>query len=163
MLLAVARRDRVTLSGSAARRDTFSGGGLACRGAVRMYICRMIVRPASWSTASITVEAIERDGTNPETEKAHRHDMRFLNIWHQAKFGTALPLPTPVSTVIEAITWHLAPDAETDAVLVADGVKRWPGPAAMSTLGRRLAGLSVAHKGLPSNLAVTPGSATCSP
>ncbi len=79
--------------------------------------------------AQATVEAIKRDGTNPETEKAHKHDMRFLNCWHRAKFGTALPLPTPVSTVVEAITWHLAPDAETDAVLVADGVKRWPGPA----------------------------------
>lgn len=101
--------------------------------------------------AAATVTAIQRDGTNPSTDRARRHDLRFLDRWHRVKFGTPLPIPTPISTVIEAVTWRLAPDPFSDAHLVATGIKARPGPTALSTISRRLAALSVAHKGWPSN------------
>ena len=94
------------------------------------------------------MDAIHEAGKNDNTDRGHRQDLKYLRGWLDVARGEPWELPLAVGTVLAFVTFHLAPNPVLDARLVAAGIKAKPGPHSLSTIRRRLATLSVAHKGL---------------
>jgi len=109
------------------------------------------VAPIVDDETKATMSAIAEAARNPNTDRAHEQDLTYIKGWAEIVRGELWALPIPVGTVLAFIAWHLAPDPITDARLVAQGVKAKVGPHSLATIKRRLASLSVAHRGQSEN------------
>ncbi len=91
------------------------------------------------------VRSILRDGTSPNTTRSYAADLRFFSAWCVAR-GVEAALPVPVGAMVLFVTdCALGMPDDVEGVMLRSGAKRSPGPSAPSTLGRRVAALSVAH------------------
>lgn len=91
------------------------------------------------------------EGTPPNTKRAYKSDMAYVKAWAIAR-GFDPELPYSAELMVTFIVDHLEQmPSEVERVLVADRVKADFGPQAISTVKRRVATISVAHKiaGLP--------------
>lgn len=86
------------------------------------------------------------DGTPPNTKAAFGSDMRYIFAWCEARGRTAV-LPLTPADVITFIVDHVqGMPEEVEDVLIDKRVKRDYGVPAVSTVRRRLAMLSTAHR-----------------
>jgi len=91
------------------------------------------------------------EGTPPNTRHAYRTDMKYIMAWCKAR-GLEESLPLSVETAVTFLVDHVEElPEEVERRLVRSGVKRDFGLPAISTVRRRMASMSTAHKvaGLP--------------
>jgi integrase len=117
----------------------------------------------------LDAETLERarrlfeEGTPENTKRALRDDAKYLNAWHEARYGAPLTVPASVEAAVTFVVDHVeGPPADVEAALAtprpdpATGrpwrPKRREGSHAMATIERRLATLAALHnaRGFPS-------------
>ncbi len=93
------------------------------------------------------LQDIVDEGTPDNTKRAYASDLRYVLAWALAS-GHVAALPLPAEVVAHFLADHVdgGLPADVDLELVRMGVKRKVGMPAISTVERRLAALSIAHK-----------------
>lgn len=95
------------------------------------------------------IDAIIAAGTADNTHRAHAGDLKYFWAWAREAMGLAEAYPVETAVIIRFITDHLTEmDHETEARLVAQGIKAACGPHSPATVERRLATLSYMHRRL---------------
>jgi integrase len=96
------------------------------------------------SRASSIIEA----GTPDTTKRAYRSDLAYWMHWARESLGMQeFRLPLAPEHVVRFIVDHVeGPPAHVDEALIALGVKAQTGPHKMTTITRRVATLSFAHR-----------------
>lgn len=106
-----------------------------------------------------TVEAVReilKQGSSANTERSYRADLRYWQVWFEARYGQQLQPPVSAAAVVQFIVDHAWREDEAgDLVhgmpvaieerLIEAGRKRGSGPPALATLLHRLAVLSALH------------------
>jgi integrase len=103
------------------------------------------------------VAAIIEQGTTANTRLAYRKDLAYFWAWVGAALGAEPAYPVAAEVLVKFIVDHTgAMDAAVDQALVDAGVKQRTGAHSVSTITRRIASISMAHKFLGMGDAVNP-------
>ncbi len=93
------------------------------------------------------IKAIIDAGTAENTRRAYAGDIRYFWAWAKVSLGIKPTYPVPVAALIRFITDHLhGLDPAIDTAMVDSGIKARRGVLKISTIQRRVASLSVAHR-----------------
>ncbi|BBO80818.1 integrase [Desulfosarcina ovata subsp. sediminis] len=85
--------------------------------------------------------------TADNTRAAYRKDLAYFGAWAKLTTGMDPGYPVPVDVLVKFILDHSGRmDPGIDAALVDAGIKRQPGPHSISTISRRIASISIAHR-----------------